>query len=39
MADNVRARHRLSGAPRGQPEGIPADPEFLTSHVRAWLDS
>ncbi len=23
----------------GSPEGIPADLEFLTSHVRAWLDS
>jgi len=31
MADNVRAR-------AGSPEGIPADLEFLTSHVRAWLD-
>jgi homoserine O-acetyltransferase len=22
----------------GSPEGIPADLEFLTSHVRSWLD-
>ena len=22
----------------GSPEGIPADLEFLTGHVRAWLD-
>ena len=22
----------------GSPEGIPADLDFLTSHVRSWLD-